>query len=309
MSVLVLGHHNGSALSPATASVVAAARKIGADIDVLLVGHNLTSIASEAAQLAGARKVLLAESADLAEARATDISDIMFAIADPYSTFLSAANALGKSAMPRLAAKLDVQQITEITAILGPDTFERPIYAGNAIETVKTGQIRNVITVRTTSFEAAAKGGEAVIEHLSPLPSTGAVKLLRTERDESDRPKLDEARIVVSGGVSLGSAAEFERLVYPLADKLSAAVGASRAAVDEGFVPNECQVGQTGKVVAPELYIACGISGAIQHVAGMRGAKVIVAINSDPEAPIVKLADYALVADLFEAVPELTEKL
>lgn len=309
MSVLVLGHHDGASLSPATAHVVAAAHMIGGDIDILLVGENLAAIASEAAAIAGVRKVLLAEDPDLAGARATDISEIIVAIAGGYDTFLSAANALGKAALPRVAAILDVQQITEITAVLASDTFERPIYAGNAMETVKTGQARNVITVRTTSFDAAGTGGTAAIEKLSILPVGGAVKLLRTERDDSGRPRLDEARIVVSGGVSLGSTAEFERLIYPLADKLGAAIGASRAAVDEGYVPNECQIGQTGKVVAPDLYIACGISGAIQHVAGMRGAKVIVAINSDPEAPIVKLADYALVADLFEAVPELTKKL
>ena len=298
MTALVIAEHDNASLKPATLHAVTAARQCGGDVHVLVAGHNAAAAAQAAAQVAGVAKVLHADGPALEHGLAEDLAAQVLAVAGGYSHILFPATASGKNTAPRVAAKLDVSQISDITKVDGADTFERPIYAGNAIATVQSGDAVKVITVRTTAFDAAAAtGGSAAVES---VPAVAA---------KSDRPDLTAAKVVVSGGRALGSAEQFQSVLTPLADKLGAAIGASRAAVDAGYAPNDLQVGQTGKIVAPQLYVAVGISGAIQHVAGMSGSRVIVAINKDPDAPIFSVADYGLVADLFEAVPELVKAL
>lgn len=309
MSILVLAHVADNRLSSATNNVVQAAQMIGGDIHVLVLGNDSQTVSEDAAKISGVSKVIRAEIAGSNQARPEQVSKLILAIADQYDFILSAANAVGKATLPRVAATLDISQISEITKVISPTQFERPIYAGNALETVETAQPKNVITVRTTSFDPVPNEETAEIVALDLDVASARETFLKSHQDASGRPKLDEANIVVSGGISLGSQQGFQDLIFPLADKLGAAVGASRAAVDAGYIANETQVGQTGKVVAPDLYIACGISGAIQHVAGMRASKVIVAINSDPEAPIMQLADFSLQGDIFELLPELTQKI
>jgi electron transfer flavoprotein alpha subunit len=308
MSVLVIAEHDGKQLKPGTTNTVTAAAKIGSDITVLVAGHQCADAAQAAAKIAGVKKVLLADAAQYAGAVAENIAALVLTIADQYSHILAPATGFGKNFMPRVAASLDVQQVSEISAVVSADTFVRPIYAGNALATVQSSDKVKVITVRATGFDAAAEGGSAAVENLAAGPDTGLSKLNGQELSKSDRPELTAARIIVSGGRGIGSGENF-KILEALADKLGAAVGASRAAVDSGFVPNDYQVGQTGKIVAPELYIAVGISGAIQHLAGMKDSKVIIAINKDPEAPIFAVADYWLEEDLFKAVPELTQEL
>jgi len=309
MSVLVIAEHDNAHLKGATLNVVAAAAKIGGDIHVLVAGSGAQAVADQAAKIAGVSKVLLADGPSLADGLAENVAAQVVAVAAPYSHILFAATASGKNVAPRLAALLDVAQISEITAVDSPDTFERPIYAGNAMATVQSLDPVKVITVRTTGFDAvAADGGSAAVEPVAAVGASDKVSFVGREVAKSDRPELAGAKVVVSGGRGMGSAENF-KILEPLADKLGAALGASRAAVDAGYAPNDWQVGQTGKIVAPQLYIAVGISGAIQHLAGMKDSKVIVAINKDSEAPIFGVADYGLVADLFTAVPELVSSL
>lgn len=308
MSVLVIAEHDNAQLKGATRNVVSAAARIGGDIHVLVAGANARAVADEAAKIAGVSKVLLAESPALADALAENVADQVLALAGGYSHILFAATASGKNVSPRVAARLDVAQISEIVAVDSPDTFQRPIYAGNAIATVQSSDPVKVITVRTTGFDAAADGGSAAVEAVAAAADTGLSSFVGREVAKSDRPELAGARVVVSGGRGMGSAENF-KILDPLADKLGAALGASRAAVDAGYAPNDWQVGQTGKIVAPQLYVAIGISGAIQHLAGMKDSKVIVAVNKDAEAPIFGVADYGLVADLFTTVPELVTAL
>ena len=310
MPILVLAEHDNRSLKSATAHVVTAANKLGADVDVLVAGHHAESAAQAAAGLAGVAKVLVADAAHLATPTAENLAALVVAVArsGAYTHVLAPATAFGKNVMPRVAAMLDVAQISDITAIEGTDTFVRPIYAGNAFATVQSKDAIKVITVRTTAFEAAPSGGSARIESIAPPAEVTSAKVIGEELTVSARPELTSARIVISGGRGLGSGENF-KLLEGLADKLNAAIGASRAAVDAGYVPNDYQVGQTGKIVAPDLYIAIGISGAIQHLAGMKDSKVIVAINKDPEAPIFQIADYGLVGDLFEILPQLTAKI
>ncbi|WAJ35799.1 FAD-binding protein [Pseudomonas sp. GOM7] len=308
MAILVIAEHSNAALAPATLNVVTAAQKIGGDIHVLVAGSNASAAAEAAAKVAGVAKVLLADDAAYAHQLPENVAPLIAELGKNYSHILAAATTNGKNYLPRVAAQLDVDQISEIIAVESADTFKRPIYAGNAIATVQSSAAVKVITVRTTGFDAAAaEGGSAAVEAVSGPADAGKSAFVGEELAKSDRPELTAAKIVVSGGRGMGNGDNFKHL-YALADKLGAAVGASRAAVDAGFVPNDMQVGQTGKIVAPQLYIAVGISGAIQHLAGMKDSKVIVAINKDEEAPIFQVADYGLVADLFEAVPEL-EKL
>ena len=308
MAVLVIADHDGSALRDTTHKTVTAAQAIGGDVDVLVVGQGARGVADAAAKIAGVRKVLLAEGAGLGKALAEAVEATVLPLAGGYDAILTPANTDGKNFAPRLAAKLDVAPISDIVEVVAPDTFVRPIYAGNALETIQTSDARKVVTVRPTAFAAAGEGGSAAVETVAggEAPKTTFVA---EEMVKSDRPELGAAKIVVSGGRALGSAEEFHAVMDPLADKLGAAVGASRAAVDAGYAPNDYQVGQTGKVVAPQLYIAIGISGAIQHLAGMKDSKVIVAINKDPDAPIFQVADYGLVADYKTAVPELMAAL
>ena len=309
MSVLVIAEHDNAHLKGATLNVVAAAAKIGGDIHVLVAGSGAQAVADQAAKIAGVSKVLLADGPSLADGLAENVAAQVVAVAAPYSHILFAATASGKNVAPRLAALLDVAQISEITAVDSPDTFERPIYAGNAMATVQSLDPVKVITVRTTGFDAvAAEGGSASVETVAAVGASDKVVFVGREVAKSDRPELAGAKVVVSGGRGMGSAENF-KILDPLADKLGAALGASRAAVDAGYAPNDWQVGQSGKIVAPQLYIAVGISGAIQHLAGMKDSKVIVAINKDSEAPIFGVADYGLVADLFTAVPELVSSL
>ena len=308
MSVLVIAEHDGKQLKPGTTNTVTAAGKIGGDITVLVAGHQCADAAQTAAKIAGVKKVLLADAPQYAGAVAENMAALVLTIAGQYGHILAPATGFGKNFMPRLAALLDVQQISDISAVVSADTFVRPIYAGNVLATVQSADKIKVITVRATGFDAAGEGGSATVENLSAGPDTGLSKFNGQELSKSDRPELTAARIIVSGGRGMGSGENF-KILEALADKLGAAVGASRAAVDSGFVPNDYQVGQTGKIVAPELYIAVGISGAIQHLAGMKDSKVIVAINKDAEAPIFAVADYWLVEDLFKAVPELTQQL
>ncbi|OUL89583.1 electron transfer flavoprotein subunit alpha/FixB family protein [Paraburkholderia hospita] len=310
MTILVIAEHDNAALKAATLNTVAAAQKISGDIHVLVAGHNAQGAADAAAKVAGVAKVLLADAPQLAEGLAENIEATVLNIAKDYSYILAPATAYGKNVAPRIAAQLDVAQISEITAVVGADTFDRPIYAGNAIATVQSQDPIKVITVRATGFDPVAAGsGSASIEKIDAAADAGISQFVSREVTKLDRPELTSANIIVSGGRGLGSGENYTQVLEPLADKLQAALGASRAAVDAGYVPNDYQVGQTGKIVAPQLYIAVGISGAIQHLAGMKDSKVIVAINKDEEAPIFSVADYGLVGDLFTVVPELTGAL
>ena len=307
MTALVIAEHDNASIKGATLNTVTAAAACGGDVHVLVAGHNAGAAAAAAAQIAGVSKVIHADGASLANGLAENVAAQVLALAGNYSHILFPATASGKNASPRVAAQLDVAQVSEITKVVDANTFERPIYAGNAIATVQSDDAVKVITVRTTGFDAAAQGGSAAVETVDAVADTGLSAYISSELAKSDRPELTAAKIIVSGGRALGSSEKFDEVIVPLADKLGAAVGASRAAVDAGYAPNDLQVGQTGKVVAPQLYVACGISGAIQHLAGMKDSKVIVAINKDPEAPIFSVADFGLVADLFDAVPELTQ--
>ncbi|MER1939622.1 FAD-binding protein [Castellaniella sp. FW104-16D08] len=309
MSILVIAEHDNAQLGGATQNVVAAAAALGSEVHVLVAGSGAQAVAQQAARLASVAKVLLADGPSLADGLAENLSDQVLALAGDYSHILFAATASGKNVAPRVAAKLDVAQISDIVAVESPDTFVRPIYAGNALATVQSADAKKVLTVRTTAFDpVAAEGGNAPIQPVDAVADSGKSSFVGRELAKSDRPDLTAASVVVSGGRGLGSAENF-KILDPLADKLGAALGASRAAVDAGYAPNDWQVGQTGKIVAPQLYVAVGISGAIQHLAGMKDSKVIVAINKDAEAPIFGVADYGLVADLFEAVPELVKAL
>ena len=309
MTVLVIAEHDNNSIKGATLNTVTAAAQCGGEVHVLIAGHNAGGAAAAAAQIAGVAKVLHAEAEGFAHGLAENVAAQVLAIASGYSHILFPATASGKNIAPRVAAKLDVAQISDITKVVSPDTFERPIYAGNAIATVQSADATKVITVRTTGFDAAAQGGSAAVETIAAAGGNGKSAFLGNEIAKSERPELTAAKIIVSGGRAMGSSEKFNEVLTPLADKLGAALGASRAAVDAGYAPNDWQVGQTGKIVAPQLYVACGISGAIQHLAGMKDSKVIVAINKDPEAPIFAVADYALEADLFTAVPELVKSL
>ncbi|HEY0956059.1 MAG TPA: FAD-binding protein [Roseateles sp.] len=310
MTALVIAEHDNASIKGATLNTVTAAAALGGDVHVLVAGHNAGAAAAAAAQIAGVAKVLHADSAALAEGLAENVAAQVIALASGYSHILFPATAAGKNVAPRVAALLDVAQLSDITKVVSADTFERPIYAGNAIATVQSSDATKVITVRTTGFDpAAATGGSAAVESAAPAADSGKSSFVGREVTKSDRPELTAAKIIVSGGRALGSNDKFMEVLTPLADKLGAALGASRAAVDAGYAPNDWQVGQTGKIVAPQLYIAAGISGAIQHLAGMKDSKVIVAINKDPEAPIFSVADYGLEADLFTAVPELVNAL
>jgi electron transfer flavoprotein alpha subunit len=310
MTALVIAEHDNASIKGATLNTITAAVQCGGGVHVLVAGHNAGAAAAAAAQVAGVAKVLHADSAALEQGLAENVAAQVLAVAGNYSHILFPATAAGKNVAPRVAAKLDVAQISEISKVDSPDTFERPIYAGNAIATVQSQDATKVITVRTTGFDAAAAtGGSAAVETLAAVADSGKSSFVGREVTKSDRPELTAAKISVSGGRALGSAEKFNEVMTPLADKLGAAIGASRAAVDAGYAPNDLQVGQTGKIVAPQLYIAAGISGAIQHLAGMKDSKVIVAINKDPEAPIFSVADYGLEADLFVAVPELVKAL
>ena len=310
MTALVIAEHDNHSIKGATLNTVTAAAQCGGDVHVLVAGSNAAAAAAAAAQIAGVTKVIHAEEAGLAHGLAENVAAQVLAIAAHYSHIVFPATAAGKNVAPRVAAKLDVGQVSDITKVITPDTFERPIYAGSAIATVQATDAVKVLTVRTTGFDpAAATGGSAAIESLAAVAASAQVSFLGSEIAKNDRPELTAAKIIVSGGRALGSGEKFMEVMTPLADKLGAAMGASRAAVDAGYAPNDWQVGQTGKIVAPQLYVACGISGAIQHLAGMKDSKVIVAINKDPEAPIFSVADYGLEADLFVAVPELTAAL
>ncbi|MDA7946574.1 MAG: electron transfer flavoprotein subunit alpha/FixB family protein [Hyphomicrobiaceae bacterium] len=309
MAVLLVAEHDNSALNSATNKAMSAARAIDGDVHILVAGSGCSAVADEAAKIEGAAKVLLADAPQLEHHLAEEMAALLEPLAKQYSAILAPATTNGKNYMPRLAALLDVAQVSDIIAVKAPDTFERPIYAGNAIQTVQSADPIKVITVRTTAFPEAGEGGSAAVETIEAPGAAALSSFGGEELSESDRPELASAKVVVSGGRALGSSENFEKFIEPLAGQLNAAVGASRAAVDAGYVPNDYQVGQTGKVVAPELYIAIGISGAIQHLAGMKDSKVIVAINKDEEAPIFQLADYGLVGDLFEILPELQSEL
>jgi electron transfer flavoprotein alpha subunit len=309
MAVLVIAEHEHGTLKGATLNTVTAALACGGDVHLLIAGHNAGGAAQAAAKISGVAKVLHADGESLAEQLAENVAAQVLDLAKNYSHLLFPATAHGKNVAPRVAALLDVSQISDATKVVGADTFERPIYAGNAIATVQSSDPIKVITVRTTGFDAAAQGGSAPVESIAAVADSGQSSFVGREVTKSDRPELTAAKIIVSGGRAMGSSDKFNEVLTPLADKLGAALGASRAAVDAGYAPNDWQVGQTGKIVAPQLYIACGISGAIQHLAGMKDSKVIVAINKDPEAPIFSVADYGLEADLFAAVPELVKAL
>ncbi len=309
MAILLVAEHDNETLSDQTAKALAAVGQIGSDVDVLVAGKGAKAAADAAAKLAGVRKVLLAESDALAERLAEPLADLVVSLADGYDTFVAPATTTGKNVMPRVAALLDVMQVSDVIEVVDAKTFKRPIYAGNAIQTVEVSDAKRVVTVRTASFQAAGEGGSAAVESVDAPADAGLSAFVENRIAESDRPELTSARIIISGGRALGSEEKFNEVILPVADKLGAAVGASRAAVDAGYAPNDWQVGQTGKVVAPDLYIACGISGAIQHLAGMKDSKVIVAINKDEEAPIFQVADYGLVADLFDVLPELEKAL
>jgi len=309
MTSLVIAEHDHGTLKPATLNTVTAAIACGGDVHVLVAGHNASAAAQAAASISGVAKVIHADGATLAEQLAENVAAQVLAIAANYSHILFPATAHGKNVAPRVAARLDVAQISDITKVDAADTFERPIYAGNAIAIVQSLDATKVITVRTTGFDPAGQGGNAPIEVTPATADSGKSRFVGSEIAKNDRPELTAAKIIVSGGRALGSAEKFDEVMTPLADKLGAAIGASRAAVDAGYAANDLQVGQTGKIVAPQLYIAAGISGAIQHLAGMKDSKVIVAINKDPEAPIFSVADYGLEADLFAAVPELVKAL
>ena len=310
MTSLVIAEHDNASIKGATLNTITAAAACGGDVHVLVAGHNAAAAAQAAAQIVGVSKVIHADSQALAHGLAENVAVQVLAISGNYSHILFPATAAGKNVAPRVAAKLDVAQISDVTQVISADTFERPIYAGNAMATVQSTDGTKVITVRTTGFDAAvATGGSAAVESAAAQADSGKSSFTRSEIAKNDRPELTAAKIIVSGGRALGSSEKFNEVMTPLADKLGAAIGASRAAVDAGYAANDLQVGQTGKIVAPQLYVACGISGAIQHLAGMKDSKVIVAINKDPEAPIFSVADFGLEADLFAAVPELTNAL
>jgi electron transfer flavoprotein alpha subunit len=309
MTSLLIAEHTNDALNPATAKALTAAQALGGDVDILIAGSNAKAAAEGATKLSGVRKVLLVEADHLAEQVAEEMAALIVPLMDGYDAAVAPATARGKNLMPRVAAMLDVMQISDIIAVKSEETFERPIYAGNAIQTVQSQDAKKVITVRTAAFGATEEGVSAAVETIEAPAPIGLTTFEKAELASSDRPELASAKIIISGGRGMQSGENFEKYIEPVADKLGAAIGASRAAVDAGYVPNDYQVGQTGKVVAPELYIAVGISGAIQHLAGMKDSKVIVAINKDGEAPIFQVADYGLVADLFEALPELEAEL
>ncbi|MFN3656756.1 MAG: electron transfer flavoprotein subunit alpha/FixB family protein [Pseudolabrys sp.] len=309
MTTLLLAEHDNKSLKDATNRALTAAKALGADVHVLVAGKDAKSAADAAAKLDGAAKVLLAEGAAYEHQLAEPLAALIVSLAGSYDAIVAPATTSGKNVMPRVAALLDVMQISDVTKVVGPDTFERPIYAGNAIQTVKSTDAKKVITVRTSTFQAAGQSGAASVEAVQAANDPGLSSFVGEELSKSDRPELTSARIIISGGRAMQSRENFTKYIEPVADKLGAAVGASRAAVDAGYAPNDWQVGQTGKVVAPELYIAVGISGAIQHLAGMKDSKVIVAINKDEEAPIFQVADYGLVADLYQALPELAAEL
>ncbi|QWW67436.1 electron transfer flavoprotein subunit alpha/FixB family protein [Rhizobium sp. WYJ-E13] len=309
MAILLLADHDNNSLSDQTAKTLAAATQIGGDVHILVAGKGAKAAADAAAKLSGVSKVLLAESDELANNLAEPLGDLIISLAGSYDTIVAAATSTGKNVMPRVAALLDIAQVSEIIEVVSPDTFKRPIYAGNAIQTVQATDAKKVITVRTASFASVGEGGSAAVDAIPAVSDPGLSNFVSDALSASERPELTSAKIIISGGRALGSAEKFKEVILPVADKLGAAVGASRAAVDAGYAPNDWQVGQTGKVVAPQLYIACGISGAIQHLAGMKDSKVIVAINKDEEAPIFQIADYGLVADLFDVLPELEKAL
>jgi electron transfer flavoprotein alpha subunit len=309
MAILLVAEHDNASLSDQTAKALSAALKIGSDVHVLVAGKGAKPAADAAAKLKGVTKVLLADSAELEHRLAEPTAALVVSLAGGYDTIIAAATTMGKNVMPRVAALLDVMQLSEIIEVVSADTFKRPIYAGNAIQTVQSTDAKRVVTVRTASFQAAGEGGSAPVETVAAAANPGLSTFVENRLSDSDRPELTSAKIIISGGRALGSAEKFQEFVLPVADKLGAAVGASRAAVDAGYAPNDWQVGQTGKVVAPQLYIAVGISGAIQHLAGMKDSKVIVAINKDEEAPIFQVADYGLVGDLFTILPELEKAL
>jgi electron transfer flavoprotein alpha subunit len=309
MAILLLAEHDNTSVSEQTAKTLTAAAQIGGDVHVLVAGSGAQAAADATAKLSGVAKVLLADSADFANNLAEPLAALIVSLAPSYDVIIAPATSVGKNVLPRVAALLDVMQISEITDVVSSDTFKRPIYAGNAIQTVQSTDAKKVITVRTASFAAAGEGGSATVEAVAAVANPGLSSFVSDALSASERPELTSAKIIISGGRALGSSEKFKEVILPVADKLGAAVGASRAAVDAGYAPNDWQVGQTGKVVAPQLYIACGISGAIQHLAGMKDSKVIVAINKDEEAPIFQVADYGLVADLFDALPELEKAL
>jgi len=309
MAILVLAEHDNKSIKKATLNAVSAAQKIGGDIDVLIVGNQAQEAAKAASGISGIRKVLHADAPHLADFLAENVASVVLSVSKNYSHILAPSTSNGKNVLPRVAALLDVQQVSDITAVEGPDTFVRPIYAGNALATVKSKDAIKVITVRTTAFDVAASGGSSPVESLPPGSDSGLAAFVSREVSKSERPELTSAKIIVSGGRGMANGENFKKVLEPLADKLGAAMGASRAAVDAGFVPNDWQVGQTGKIVAPDLYVAVGISGAIQHLAGMKDSRVIVAINKDEEAPIFQVADYGIVGDLFTIVPGLVEAL
>ncbi|APO70679.1 electron-transport flavoprotein subunit alpha 3 (plasmid) [Rhizobium gallicum] len=309
MAILLLAEHDNATLSDQTAKALTAAAKIGGDVHVLVAGSGAQGAADAAAKLAGVSKVLPADSADYANKLAEPLAALIVSLAGSYDVIIAPATASAKNVMPRVAALLDVMQVSEIIEVVSADTFKRPIYAGNAIQTVQSTDARRVITVRTASFQAAETSGSAAVETVSAAANPGVSNFVSDALSSSERPELTSAKIVISGGRALGSSEKFQEVILPVADKLGAAVGASRAAVDAGYAPNDWQVGQTGKVVAPDLYIAAGISGAIQHLAGMKDSKVIVAINKDEEAPIFQVADYGIVGDLFEILPQLEKSV
>jgi len=309
MTTLLIAEHDNTSLKDATAKALTAAKALGAEVHVLVAGKDAKAAADAAAKLDGVAKVLLAESPAYEHQLAEPMAALIVSLAGSYDALVAAATTNGKNTMPRVAALLDVMQVSDVTKVVGPDTFERPIYAGNAIQTVKSSDKKKVITVRTSTFQAAGQGGSAPVENAAAASDPGLSSFVGEELSKSDRPELTSAKIIISGGRAMQSRENFTKYIEPVADKLGAAVGASRAAVDAGYAPNDWQVGQTGKVVAPELYIAVGISGAIQHLAGMKDSKVIVAINKDEEAPIFQVADYGLVADLYQALPELAGEL
>jgi len=309
MDILLLAEHDNASLNDQTAKALTAASQIGGDVHVLVAGSGAQAAADAAAKLSGVSKVLLADDASLANSLAEPLAALIVSLAGSYDVIISAATASAKNVMPRVAALLDVAQVSEIIEVISPDTFRRPIYAGNAIQTVQSTDAKKVITVRTASFAAAGEGGSASVETVAAAANPDVSSFVSDALASSDRPELASAKIIISGGRALGSSEKFQEVILPVADKLGAAIGASRAAVDAGYAPNDWQVGQTGKVVAPQLYIAVGISGAIQHLAGMKDSKVIVAINKDEEAPIFQAADYGLVGDLFEILPQLEKAL
>ena len=309
MTTLLLAEHDNKSLKDATHKALSAAKQIGGDVHVLVAGKDCKAAADAAAKLDGVSKVLIADGAAYEHQLAEALAALIVSLAGNYDVFIAPATTSGKNVMPRVAALIDVMQVSEISKVIAPDTFERPIYAGNAIQTVKSLDAKKVITVRTSTFQAAGEGGSAAVEAVAAAADPGLSSFVGEELSKSDRPELTSARIIISGGRAMQNRENFTKYIEPVADKLGAAMGASRAAVDAGYAPNDWQVGQTGKVVAPELYIAVGISGAIQHLAGMKDSKVIVAINKDEEAPIFQVADYGLVADLYQALPELADEL